>query len=82
MLRLKEFRIKKRITQKEIADFLGVNQNAISMYESEKRKLDQDSIVKLSLYLDITPDDLLGFDDAYREYSEYLIKLSNKKDVQ
>ncbi|MBU1141002.1 MAG: helix-turn-helix domain-containing protein [Firmicutes bacterium] len=79
MLKLKEIRINKGKTQQELANFMGVHQMTISRFENEKRKLDQDSIVKLALYLEVTPDELLGFDDAYKEYTDYLIKLKEKE---
>ena len=78
MLRLKEIRIKNGISQKDLADFLGVSRVTVSRYENEKRMLDQDLIIKISLYLDVTTDELLGFDEAYKKYSDYLISLTNK----
>lgn len=80
MLKLKSIRIKKGNTQQDLANYLGVTQNAISNYESELRKLDQDSIVKLALFLEVTTDELLGFEEAYQSYTEYLQKLKEKEE--
>lgn len=80
MLKIKELRIKKGITQKELADFLGVGANAVSMYENGYRKLNHFDVVKVALFLDTTPDELLGFEEAYKKYSDYLMSL--KKDEE
>lgn len=82
MLKLKEIRIKKGLTQKDMADILGVNQVSISRFERETRKLDQDQIVKLSLALEVTPDELLGFEEAYKKYVEYLKSLKEDEPKQ
>lgn len=75
MLKLKEIRLKKGLSQSYIGKIIGVNQQSVSHYECERRKLDQDQIVKLSLALEVTPDELLGFDEAYEKYTEYLKSL-------
>jgi transcriptional regulator with XRE-family HTH domain len=79
MIKLKAIREAKDLLQKDIADILGVKQQAISKYENGTSKLNQDQIVKLCLELDITPDELLGFKEAYKKYTEYLCKLTEEK---
>ncbi len=76
MLKLKEIRIKKGLLQRDIANILGVTQSAASLYELEERKLNQDQIIKLCLELDVTPDELLGFKEAYEKYVDYLISMT------
>lgn len=80
MLKLKEIRIKKGLFQRDIAEILGVSEATASRYENEKRMLNQDDIIKLSLALDVTPDELLGFKEAYHKYCEYLNKLAETKE--
>lgn len=75
MLKLKEIRQQKGLLQKDIADILKVKQAAISKYENEDRKLNQDQIIKLCLALEVTPDELLGFKEAYKKYTDYLNSL-------
>ena len=75
VIKLKEIRVRKGITQEEIANFLGVKQVTVSRYETEQRMLNQDQINKLSLFLDVTPNELLGFDEVYKNYVEYLMSL-------
>ena len=81
MLKLKEIRIKKGFSQHDIAIFMGVAQATISKYELGNRKLNHDQVVKLSLLLDVTPDELLDFKEAYEKYTKYLEQLAkeNKK---
>lgn len=81
MLKLKEIRLSKGLKQHDIAEVLGVTQQAVARYESEERKLDQNQIVKLSLALEVTPDELLGFEEAYEEYTKYLLSL-DEEDIE
>jgi transcriptional regulator with XRE-family HTH domain len=81
MLRLKEIRLNKGLTQQELAIKLGITQQSIARYESEARKLDQDLIIKICLVLDVTPDELLGFEEAYKKYTEYLQSLDEEEQV-
>jgi len=80
MLKLREIRVKKGLLQKDVGDILGVNQTAVSKYELEQRKLNQDQIIKLSLALEVTPDELLSFKEAYENYSKYLQALAKDKE--
>ena len=58
MLKLKEIRQNKGLTQENLAKILNVSQQAIARYESGKRQLDPEQIIKLSLALEVTPNDL------------------------
>lgn len=81
MNRLKEIRSKKGITQAELAKALKVSQQAISSYENGSRMMDNDFIVRASLYLEVTPNELLNFDEVYLEYTKYLISLKHKDTI-
>jgi len=78
-MKLKEIRIQKGLLQKDIAEILGVKQQAVSKYEDGSRKLNQEQIIKLSLSLEVTPDELLGFREAYENYTNYLKGLAKDK---
>lgn len=78
MLKLKEIRIKKGLKQSDIAKILGVTRQSASRYELEQSKLNQDEIIKLCLALDVTPDELLGYEEAYQKYTEYLKTLDEE----
>jgi transcriptional regulator with XRE-family HTH domain len=47
-------------TQKEIADFLGISRQAYANYESGNREPDNNTLIKLASYFNISVDYLLG----------------------
>ncbi len=61
-MRLKKVRKKENLTQKTIADFLGVTQNTYSQYENGVRNIDIPTLKKLAEYFNVTVDYLIGFD--------------------
>jgi len=72
MIKLREIRIKKGLYQKDIGEILGVTEATASRYENEKLMLNQNQIVKLCLELNVTPGELLGYQEAYDKYTNYL----------
>ncbi len=58
--RLKELRIKRKITQQDLADYLHVSQNAIYNWENGKRMPKMETIEKLAGALGVTTVQLLG----------------------
>lgn len=86
MLRLKELRLNKGLSQQKVADFLGVSQQAYANYESGKRKPEYDLIVKLSNFFDTTTDYLLGNTDIKKaqELSDETVQRVRKliKDIE
>ena len=58
---LKQARMAKNITQKQIANELNKYQSDYSEYETGKIQLDYEKIVYLCKRFDITPNDLFGF---------------------
>lgn len=60
MIRIKELREEKGISQKELGKLLNVAQNTISNWENGFREPDSKAIVKLAEVLDCTTDYLLG----------------------
>lgn len=61
-MRLKEARKQARLTQKEVALAIGVNQNTYSYWENEKTKVDNVTLKKLSELFNVSVDYLLGSD--------------------
>lgn len=59
-MRLKEARKNARLTQKEIASIIGVNQNTYSYWENGKTKVDNITLKKLAEVLNVSVDFLLG----------------------
>jgi len=60
--RLKAIRTARRITQKTMAEFLGITEQVYQKYEYGKREPDHETIIKLAEFLEITVDYLLEQD--------------------
>ncbi|MCG0275625.1 MAG: helix-turn-helix domain-containing protein [Thermosediminibacteraceae bacterium] len=58
--RIKSLREERKITQQELARYLGVSQKTISNYENGERSPDPDTLRKIADYFDVTVDYLLG----------------------
>ena len=69
VMRLKDIREDRDITQKEIADYLHIRQNTYSQYESGKRQLPIDVLIALAGYYKVTTDYILGLSDIPDPYS-------------
>ena len=63
MNNLKNLRKAKGLTQKEVAQFIGISQNNYSYWENGKVKIDNDSLSKLAKFYDVTVDYLLNLDN-------------------
>lgn len=59
LMRLKELRLKKGISQLKLAMDLSMNQNTISRYESGAREADYATLIKLADYFNVSIDYLL-----------------------
>ena len=59
-LRLKEIRLKRGLTQKEVADVIGCSAGAYSKYEVGDREPSLDVLDKLADYYDVSVDYLIG----------------------
>ena len=60
MIRLKELRLNKNCSQSEVAEYLGITQQAYANYEREARQADYDTLHKLSLFFNSSIDYILG----------------------
>lgn len=58
--RLKELRLKKGLTQQQIADEIGVNRGSYSNWEKGKREPSYENLVKLADLLEVSLDSLFG----------------------
>lgn len=61
---LRTARERKGMTQKEVADAIGVAKSTYSLYESGNRGLNVMLIKKLANVLKVSADELLGIDDS------------------
>lgn len=62
-LKLKSLRIEKKLTQKQVADRIGLAISAVSSYESSTRYPSYDVLVKLARIFHVPTDYLLGITD-------------------
>ena len=59
-VRLRQLRKERNLTQKELANLIGVKNSVISFYEVGDRTPSLEALIKLSKALHITTDALLG----------------------
>ena len=60
MLRIKEARNAKGLTQVEVAKMIGISQNGYSNWETGRNRIDMNSLMKLAAIFGVTVDYLLG----------------------
>lgn len=58
--RLRNLRLAKDLTQAELAKLMGLGESTVSFYESDKRKPDFDTLIKIAEYFDVSTDYILG----------------------
>lgn len=62
--RLRSLRKEKKITQQNVADYLGVNLRTYQYYEGNDHRPDYETLIALADYFDVTTDYLLGRSDS------------------
>ena len=60
--KLKELRLQANLTQKQLAERVGVTKSVISFYELQERSPSPDVLVKLSEIFHVSTDYLLGLE--------------------
>lgn len=63
MLRLKDLRLEKGVSQQIVADYLEITRQAYSNYENGNRAPDNETLLKLAEYFDVTVGYLLGVEN-------------------
>ncbi|SHJ43220.1 helix-turn-helix domain-containing protein [Lutispora thermophila] len=71
---LKKLRTEKNITQEELAKVLNVSRPTIGRYEINERFPDQENLVKLSKFFNVSIDYLLGLTDIKEPINELIKK--------
>lgn len=80
--KLKTLRKEKSLSQRQIAESLGMSINSISQYENDKRFPDEKVLVRLCKYYDVTSDYLLGLCETKKSLHVYDELYSNKLDSE
>lgn len=77
--KLKEARIKRALTQEQVAEIIGVSRQTMSNWETEKSYPDIISVIKLSDLYEVSLDELLkGREDkSMSKYMDYLAESTN-----
>lgn len=76
--RIKELRKKRKMTQYDLAQLLGISSSAIGMYEQDRRDPNYELILKISEIFEVTVDYLLSNDDT-EVCAELVYKTKSKK---
>ena len=83
-MNLKEIRIKKGLTQRQVADYIGCAPSVYSRYETGDREPSIDILMQLSRYLNVTIDYMVGneppSDDGLTNYEIALISAARAAD--
>lgn len=66
--RIKELRLSKRLTQKDISKKLEISQSLYSLYENSKREISIEILFKLSKIYNTSIDYILGITDEKLPY--------------
>ena len=64
--KLKELRIEKGLSQREVSSALGMTRNAFTNYENGYREPSLDNLKKICQFFDVSADYLLGLKDFYK----------------
>lgn len=67
--RLRELRADADLTQENVAKLLNISREAYSLYESEKRQMNYESLCKIANYYDVSIDYLLGRTNIKKYYA-------------
>ena len=63
---MKELREENGLTQTQVAELLNVKQNTYSQYETEKRQLSIEVLIKLAKFYKVTTDYILELENWFQ----------------
>lgn len=75
MERLRSVREQRNLSQKQVADYLGITSQAYGYYERGERNPGSDNLRKLANYFDVSVDYLLGRDQGQNQTNNRYIPL-------
>lgn len=77
--KIKYYRKKKQLSQKELGEKIGVKHNTISSYENGTNAPEQDTLFGIARALDVKVDDLFPKREQEEQFLDKLQELSNAK---
>lgn len=69
--RIKKLREENNISQIDLAEYLGISQQALSKWENGKNEPDNDSLIKIAKYFNVSTDYLLGNSESRSNIQPY-----------
>ena len=66
--RIAHFRKLRGMTQRQLADRIGIVQNLVSDYENGKIRLYDEMVARFAIALKVSSDDILGINDKLEEH--------------
>jgi len=82
MLKLKEFREKKGLSQLSLGNILGISKQTVSSYETGSREPNIEMLAKLAIVLEVTIDELIEFRKIYDQVHEELYEKVQEKEKE
>lgn len=79
--KIKQLRLENGLTQRELADSLGVTPKAVSFYELNQREPSGDILIKIAKKFRVSTDYLLGHESELSSLSNYAGKLTETKKI-
>lgn len=73
-MRLKQIRKEKKISLKKLSDISSISQSYLSELERGKYEATESKIIRLSLALGTTPNELLGWSELIESLNNNLMK--------
>ncbi|WP_312470501.1 helix-turn-helix transcriptional regulator [Neobacillus sp.] len=74
--RIKKFRTEKGLSQKDLAEMLSLGQSIIALYETGEREIKITTLLELTKIFDVSPNDILGYDDSVSKTEKNRINFS------
>lgn len=74
--RLKALRSEKKVTQQQLAEFLGVGRPTIAGYETKGKQPDFNIVIEIAGYFNVSIDFLLGVSPIRNAYHKDFIELT------
>lgn len=79
---LKDLRISKKMSQKELADAIGVHVSIVSKYEKGKISIPTKRLIDIAYALDIEPHEILSNEQFYPGFYAYEKRLSAQESAK